>query len=105
MQPENVDAAEFARLAEDLADAQLIDVRTPEEYEQGHLDGAQLVDIMDPDFAERIAELDKQRPCLVYCRSGNRSFHAGMFMKQQGFEKVYNLADGILGWNGAVVTD
>lgn len=105
MHPENVDADEFARLMNSLGDAQLLDVRTLAEYQDGHLDGAQLIDIMDPEFAERIDALDRTRPCLVYCRSGNRSFHAGMFMKQQGFETVYNLADGILGWNGAVVTD
>jgi rhodanese-related sulfurtransferase len=49
---------------------------------------------------QEIEKLDKNKTYYVYCRSGNRSFHAGNFMLQAGFQKVYNLEPGIIGWHG-----
>ena len=54
-------------------DAVVIDVRTPEEYDAGHIEGAQLLDIQSADFADGMAELDADQTYVVYCRSGNRS--------------------------------
>lgn len=99
----NVDENEFARMMADLADAVLLDVRTPFEHESGRIEGSQLYDISDPEFPDRIAELDRDLPYLVYCRSGNRSYHAMMYMEQLGFRRVYNLEDGIIGWTGPIV--
>lgn len=99
----DVDAPEFALLMTEHENAVVLDVRTEFEHEMERIEGSLLCDISDPAFPERIEALDRNRPYLVYCRSGNRSAHAMMFMQQLGFTRVYNLADGILGWTGPVV--
>jgi phage shock protein E len=76
----------------------VLDVRTPAEYTSGHLPAAQNIDIEAPDFATRIATLDKNVPYAVYCRSGNRSGVALEQMAAAGFTHVYDLADGIGAW-------
>lgn len=72
--------------------AQVIDVRTPEEYATGHLDGAVLMNIQGPDFANQMETLDKSANYFIYCRSGNRSGQAIEIMKQSGF--TGNLVNG-----------
>lgn len=64
----------------------VIDVRTPEEFAAGHVEGALLIDVSAPDFAERIAELDPEGEYLVYCRSGNRSAQAVATMRDTGLD-------------------
>lgn len=90
----SVDAAEAAALA--ARGVTVIDVRTPEEFAEGHVDGAELIDFYEPTFAERIAELDRSREYLVYCRSGNRSGQAVELMEQLGFGQVWELEGGVL---------
>lgn len=79
----------------------VIDVRTPEEYAEGHIDGATLLDIYEPTFADRIAALDPDGEYLVYCRSGNRSAQATALMSQLGFDRVYDLDGGVLAYGAA----
>lgn len=79
----------------------IIDVRTPEEYAQGHLANALLMNIYDTDFEERIKQLDPKKTYYVYCRSGGRSMQAAKLMEKLGFERVYNLAGGIVAWHAA----
>lgn len=69
----------------------IIDVRTPEEYAEGHLEGAVNIDIQAEDFKEQIAALDPAGNYAVYCRSGNRSGQAVSFMESAGFTSVQNL--------------
>ncbi len=77
---------------------QLVDVREPEEFEEGHIVGAILIDVNAQDFLEKaLATLDKQRPVAVYCRSGRRSARAASMLASQGF-KVTNLGGGVLAW-------
>ena len=64
--------------------ATVIDVRTPEEFADGHVEGAELIDIKDSGFAERIAALDPATTYVVYCRSGNRSATAATQMRDAG---------------------
>ena len=64
--------------------ATVIDVRTPEEYDEGHVEGAQLLDVQAPGFDDRIAELDPGVTYVVYCRSGNRSAQAAVRMVDAG---------------------
>lgn len=64
----------------------VIDVRTPEEYGEGHVDGATLVNFQDPGFADAIAELDPEVDYVVYCRSGNRSAQAATQMRDIGLD-------------------
>ncbi|WP_240622992.1 rhodanese-like domain-containing protein [Schaalia canis] len=73
------------------SDMTIIDVRTPEEYAEGHLEGAVNIDIQAEDFKEQIAALDPAGNYAVYCRSGNRSGQAVSFMESAGFTSVQNL--------------
>lgn len=81
-----------------LTDSQLtlLDVRTKSEFEAGHLKNATNIDFYDPNFANTINQLDKDKKYLVYCRSGNRSGQAIEIMKKQGFKNILNLSGGIL---------
>jgi len=80
--------------------AVLIDVRTPIENSQLKIPNSFLIDIYNPSFLNEIDKLDRSKNYYIYCRSGNRSFQAGNIMLRMGFEKVYNLKPGIIGWNG-----
>jgi rhodanese-related sulfurtransferase len=82
-------------------DLVVLDIRTPEEFAEGHLEGAVLVDFYAPDFAEQLAALDTDVPYLLYCRSGNRSGQALGVMEQLGFTSVANVDGGILAWSDA----
>ncbi|MBO1902958.1 rhodanese-like domain-containing protein [Leucobacter weissii] len=73
------------------ADAIVLDVRTPEEYAAGHLDGARLIDFSAGEVAAAIPSLDPHAEYLVYCRSGNRSGQAIALMEQAGFTDLTNL--------------
>ncbi|BDA65390.1 rhodanese-like domain-containing protein [Actinomyces capricornis] len=68
-----------------------IDVRAPEEYAEGHLEGAVNIDITAEDFTSRIQELDPSASYQVYCRSGNRSAQAVAAMREAGFTRVTDL--------------
>ena len=76
----------------------IIDVRTPEEYEQGHIQGAQNIDVGAESFITEIQELSKSDTLLVYCRSGRRSLYAAQVMVSFGFKKIYDLDGGFLNW-------
>ena len=93
-----ISADEFEKKLKDSADAQLVDVRTPEEYLQGHLHNAVNYDIRSDDFISHINTLRKDKPVFVYCMSGGRSASAAKILTAQGFSKVYNLQGGILKW-------
>lgn len=73
----------------------VIDVRTPEEYAAGHVDGAINIDVEGPGFDQRIAELDPTATYAVYCRSGRRSALAADAMEKAGFTAIINLSGGI----------
>jgi rhodanese-related sulfurtransferase len=97
-----ISAQEAAAITEDPpAGLVVLDVRTPEEFSEGHLDGSVLVDFYETDFAEQLAALDPDVPYLVYCRSGNRSGQALDIMAQLGFASAANVDGGILAWADA----
>ncbi len=75
----------------------LLDVRTPEEFAAGHIEGSVNIDIFNPDFRDQIDALDKNKEYFVYCRSGNRSGQACMLMAELGY-KSNNLMGGIGAW-------
>lgn len=95
------DAQDVAELIEDEPERIVIDVRTPAEYAEGHLEGAVLVDYNAPDFADRIAEFDPEAEYVIYCRSGNRSAGARDVMTDLGFADVVDVEGGIIAWNQA----
>ena len=84
------------------ANTMLIDVRTPAEFAEGHLDGAVNIPVELPTFAAQVALLDPDMDFLVYCRSGQRSEWAASLLKQKGATRVLNLRGGVLGWRAEV---
>ncbi len=98
LNPINLSAAEFAEKIKSDKSAIIVDVRTPQEYNQGHIPNSILIDIYHHTFQSKIMELNKNQTYYLYCRSGNRSFHAGNFMLKMGFEKVHHLENGIIIW-------
>lgn len=82
--------------------AQVLDVRTKEEFATGHLTNATLIPWTDKDFKTRVdKELDPSKPVFVYCRSGGRSAQAATALVKAGFKDVRDLAGGITGWQKA----
>jgi rhodanese-related sulfurtransferase len=77
---------------------QLVDVRTPAEYNTGYIDGAINFDFKNKGFLDQIRTLDKSKPVYLYCRSGKRSAAAAKMIASEGFEVVYDLKGGILNW-------
>lgn len=92
-----VTAAEMKSILE-LEDVQLIDVRTPSEYEEVHISNAQNIDFRSPTFEEDIIKLDKSKPVVLYCKSGKRSTKCVQKLQEAGFEKIYELDGGISKW-------
>ncbi len=82
----------------ELEDIQLIDVRTPEEYEIGHVEFAQNIDFNSPTFEEDILSLDKSKPVILYCHAGGRSAKCAKKLAEAGFVKIYDLQGGITQW-------
>ena len=93
----NVGVDEFQILIADPS-VQLLDVRSQEEFDEGHIAGATLVDVNDTAFVEKaMTVLDPQRHVAVYCRSGRRSARAASQLAAKGV-KVTNLAGGVIAW-------
>jgi phage shock protein E len=92
---ENVGGSAFRKLKEENPSAVLLDVRTADEFKQGAIKGAINIDIMNSAFNQKIAQLNKDKTYLVYCRSGNRSGSACAAMANLGFTKLYNLSGGL----------
>jgi len=77
---------------------QLVDVRTPEEYNDGYIAKSQNIDFKSPTFDQDIEKLDKNKPVILYCHSGGRSAKCAKKMKDAGFVKIYDLDGGISKW-------
>jgi rhodanese-related sulfurtransferase len=80
---------------------QILDVRTPSEWEKGTLKGAIKMNYYDDNFTKQLSKLDKNKPVYVYCKSGGRSGKAAKQMQKMGFKKVINLLGGFNAWSGA----
>jgi len=96
----NIDSKEALNLIENDRDILIIDVRTPREFNAGHIKGAKNINIADSDFQSQIDELERDSTYLVYCRTGNRSGKAIKLMKQLDFKSIYHLQHGITEWVG-----
>ncbi len=93
----DVDIAEFKTLI--AGNGILVDVRTPEEFAQGNIEGAANIDFLNSNFETKIQELDKSTPIYLYCRSGNRSGQSMKKMKALGFTEVSHLMGGYKAWS------
>ncbi len=78
----------------------LIDVRSPEEFKTNHIKGAQNINVNGASFEKEVSKLNKKKPVLVYCKSGNRSARATNMMRDMGYT-VYDLDGGLLKWQAA----
>lgn len=90
-----------AAYSQQLAETEhfLLDVRTPGEFAAGHIDGA--TNIADYELAQRISELPRDVPIVLYCRSGNRSSSAARILESNGFTTVYDIAGGTNNWTSS----
>ncbi len=85
--------------------AVIIDVRTPEEWSEGIIPNAQMINIYEGQgFIYKLDELDKSKNYYVYCKAGGRSAQACQIMQQLGFENTYNLMGGFMQWQGEVTS-
>jgi len=96
-----LDPQNFEKKLKESKEPILVDVRTPNEYAQGHLANAVLIDIYSDDFKSRVAKLDKSKPVFVYCKAGSRSHSAVGIFQDLGFKEIYDLSGGINAWQSA----
>lgn len=94
-----VNVAEFTSQLKATPNAQLLDVRTPKEYQLQHIDNALNINWNDAQFADNVAKLDKSKTVFIYCLSGGRSLQAANKLSDMGFSKIVDLQGGILKWN------
>ncbi|MDD3723689.1 MAG: rhodanese-like domain-containing protein [Lutibacter sp.] len=83
---------------EKSANQTIIDIRTPQEFREGHIEGAVNINYYDNNFLDQIAKYDKNQPLFIYCRSGNRTSSASKKIADYGFTQIYDLEGGILYW-------
>ena len=103
---QNLTVDEAKLLIKEEVNLVILDVRTKEEYESGHLPNAILIPVSE--LQDRVAELDKDKKILVYCKTGVRSTEASQILVSHGFSSVCNLVGGIDAWiqaDGPVVSD
>ncbi|MBC8014280.1 MAG: rhodanese-like domain-containing protein [Sporomusaceae bacterium] len=81
-------------------EAIIIDVRTEEEYVQGHIPGVALIPL--DQLPNRIGEVPKDKKVLIICRSGKRSLEATQLLRSKGYKNVYNITEGMNSWKGPV---
>lgn len=94
----NLSQEQFETFVKAEPDAAIIDVRTQAEFDAWHIPGALHMDYFGPNLIEQMEALDKNKPYLIYCRSGRRSVRVCVLMKNSGFQEVYNLDGGIKEW-------
>lgn len=96
--PEQLEPKEFAT-AINQKDVQVLDVRTPNEFNSGHLKNALWADWLNKEqFFERVKYIDPEKPVYIYCLSGGRSYAAAAWMRSNGFKNVVELSGGINAW-------
>lgn len=96
-----IEPKEFSEKLQSENQPQLIDVRSPKEFNDQHLDNAKNINWNNDDFDQKIAELDKSKPVYVYCLSGGRSNSASKKLAEMGFKDIYELKGGIVKWNAS----
>lgn len=98
---QTIPVEQFEKKLAQMPGAQLVDVRTPGEYSNGHLKGAVNMNVNGDNYEQEFNTLDKSKPVFVYCLSGGRSGNAARIMQGMGFKEIYNMDGGITSWTGA----
>lgn len=96
-----VDVNTFASKLKATTNPQLLDVRTPAEFSDDHIDNAVNINWNGDDFVTKANQYDKSKPVFVYCKLGGRSSQAANKLAQMGFIEIYNLDGGIMKWNAS----
>ncbi len=96
-----IEAKAFAETINTTQNPQIIDVRTPEEFMEGHIDDATNVNWLGDHFVSDAEKLDKTKPIFVYCKSGARSKKATEKLEELGFKNIYELEGGFISWSAA----
>ena len=96
----NLNVSEFSQKITE-PDVIILDVRTPEEFASGHIEGALNIDFNSGNFANEITRLNPSENYAIYCRSGSRSGQAASIMHKAGFHDVSNLNGGVIDWTNA----
>jgi phage shock protein E len=90
----NLYPQEFINKIKTTKNAQLLDVRTPQEWADGKVASSICINYMESDFKQKVTKLDKNKPIFVYCAAGGRSPKAAKILADAGFKQVYNLTSG-----------
>jgi thioredoxin len=93
----HVDAKQFSELIAG-GEGIILDVRTSQEYSQGHINNSTLISTNDPKFVEKVSLLQKDKPIFIYCLTGSRSYAVANYLVRNGYSNIYNLGRGILEW-------
>jgi rhodanese-related sulfurtransferase len=96
-----IEAKDFAETMNTTQNPQILDVRTPEEFTQGHIDNAANVNWLGDRFVADAEKFDKTKPVFVYCKSGRRSKKATEKLQELGFKNIYELEGGFMKWSAA----
>jgi rhodanese-related sulfurtransferase len=97
----NVTPDQAEKLLKEKKDIVVLDVRTPEEFKEGHIAGAKNVDFQSEDFKKQVAALDKSKTYLLHCAAGGRSARALKVLDEDKFSHVYHLNGGFSAWKEA----
>lgn len=92
----NVTADEVYKMLSSNKDYFILDVRSKEEFDSGHIEGAYLIPVSE--LENRLAELPQDKPIIVYCGSGSRSTSAANILLEKGFKEIFNMTGGITEW-------
>jgi len=95
------DASEYIKKNRDNSNFVILDIRTPEEFASGHIEGAININFRSDNFTNEMNKLDRNKTYFVYCRTGNRSYEAVNIMAGLNFRSILRLSDDILGWKAA----
>ncbi len=98
---ETISVDQFEKKIATTPGGQLVDVRTAEEYAEGHLKNAVNMNVNREDYKDQFGTLDKTKPVFVYCLSGGRSLNAAKIMEKMGFREIYDMEGGIMKWQSA----
>ena len=98
---QDIDPASAQKLLTENSNIEVLDVRTPGEFAEGHIEGALNVDFKAADFADKVAKLDKSKSYVLHCRSGNRSGKSLATLKDKGFGTIYHLNEGFNAWKAS----
>ncbi len=100
---EKLEAVDFRIKMAELKIYNIVDVRTPQEFAQASIAKAKNIDINGDNFEEELDKLEKNKPLLIYCKSGGRSSQAVEKAKKMGFERIIELDGGMEAWKEAKI--